>query len=219
MGTPNTDGIDTSRHQTLSITSKFPPLTFAMHKVSEGRSWGDPELREFATMYRNSPQIKHVGFYHYMRSDTPAGDQALNFINKFEKVCGYLLPGEFIVLDWERDSAGGIAKVSEVEAWCTVIGEWLKAKGYKDAHNRIGVYSAPWVTGFSTWRKRNPTKALFLANYRTNRLLPFNGWSESAKWNASVWQWTSSGVVGGIANRVDVNHVFNWSWFRWLETA
>ena len=215
MATPNTDGIDTARYQILN-GKPLPPLTFAMHKVSEGRSYGDGTLQKFATVYRNSPQIKHVGFYHFLRSDVPAGDQVLNFINKFEKVCGYLLPGEFIVCDWERDSAGGTAKLSELEAWCNAVAGWLTSKGYADAHNRIAVYSAPWVPGFTTWRQRNPKKALFLANYRTNRLLPFNGWSESKRWDATVWQWTSSGLVSGISNRVDVNQVNNWSWFDWL---
>ena len=204
MATPNTDGIDTSHYQSLTTTD-LPRLTFAMHKATEGASYKDPTLGKFISRYRSSA-VKHVGFYHFLRAGDPDG-QAANFISTVKNV-GFD-PGDFWVVDWERAGDGKSASPVEVDRFRRKVGAVF-------GESCGAVYSAPWVSGFAQWRKANPKVAFFLANYRTSKLLPFNGWSKSARWDATAWQWTSKGRVTGIAGRVDLNHVFKPAWFSKL---
>jgi hypothetical protein len=215
MATPNTDGIDSSHHQDLT-GAPLPELTFAIQKVSQGPAFRDPDLKQMATFYRTSPQVKHVGFYHYM-DDAPAGAQVLNFIKTFEETCGYLLPGEFFMVDWERftyKDRTGFAKRSEVAAFITVLTEYLKGKGYKDARNRIVMYSAPWVPGFTLWRVGNPLDPFIYPNYNLSG--KGSGWIYSKILRADVWQWTSTLRLAAFTGNVDGNHILNWSYFDWL---
>ena len=225
MATPRTDGIDTSHYQDLSFdTGPLPALKFAMHKVSEGGRYRDPDLFDFTTRYRNSPQVEHVGFYHWLRSDWSVEAQVQNFLGALGSTVGGVLAGEFVVIDWERTyvKAGAVTKgvigrnltralpdptPADVEKFRAAVAGFLGDK------NRVAVYSAPWVNGFTAWRKANPHTPLFLANYRTNKLLPFNGWAESERWNATAWQWSSSAQVPGIVGRCDVNQARDYGWF------
>lgn len=208
MATPQLDGIDTSHYQGLTGTP-LPPLTFAMHKASEGARGRDETLPQFLGRYRASSQVAHVGAYHWLRSDSPVDAQAENFLAAVG-TAGGLQPGEFAVCDWERTKGLADPTPQAVERWCGLVGAEI-------GRHRVAVYSAPWVTGFATWWARNRAAALFLANYRTNRLLPWNGWSESARWAATAWQWSSTGRVPGIAGNCDMNHVWRPSWFAALN--
>lgn len=208
MPTPRIDGIDTSHYQALT-PAPLPALTFAMHKASEGVSYQDPTLSMFTMRYRTSKQVAHVGFYHFLRSDSSAVSQFVNFSKAITSVGG-LHDGEFVCLDWERDSTGRIADPQAVEAWVSL------AQQAWGAH-KVAVYSSPVVTGFNTWRFRNPTVALFLPNYRTSPLMPGNGWAAAKTHNATAWQWSSTQQASGIAGRVDVNHVFDPAWFARLS--
>jgi hypothetical protein len=210
MAPPRLDGIDTSHWQTLT-GAPLPNLVFAMHKASEGRSYHDPTMPKFTAYYRASASVKHVGFYHFLRSDSSAAEQAKNFIDAVQGVGG-LKPGEFWVCDWERDNLGGFASVATVVEFCRLVSAVFgKTKG--------AVYSAPWVTGFKEWRFNNPHTALFLANYRTSPLLPNNGWAVSAQTGAVAWQYTGKGKTPGIAGNCDQNMVMQPAWFAALTPA
>lgn len=216
MATPRLDGIDTSHYQRLDMVRPLPKLKFAMHKVSEGGRYRDPTLFDFTTRYRNDPSVEHVGFYHWLRSDWTVEAQVENFLGALQAKVGGVLSGEFVVIDWERTykTVGGKQVAlpdptpTMVETFRTQVAGFLGGD-----KNRVAVYSAPWVTGFRTWRASNPNTPLFLANYRTNKLLPFNGWAESERWNATAWQWTSSGQVPGIVGRCDLNQARDYGWF------
>lgn len=222
MTTPRLDGIDTSHWQ--RITGRQPPLRFAIHKVSEGAKYQDPTFGQFVAHYRAQPHIANTGGYHWLRSDASVSSQVGNFLDGLRDHGG-LRPGEFAMCDWERtyvnttERQGAIMRKirkaipdptpEDVELWCHLVGGEL-------GHEAVAVYSAPWVTGFARWRSRNPHRALFLANYRTSKLLPYNGWSESVRWNATAWQYSSDGPVQGIGGRCDMNFVWQPEWFAAL---
>jgi hypothetical protein len=106
------------------------------------------------------------------------------------------------MLDWERSDGLPIPSVAQVEEW--LMKAWVHWPG------RIAVYGAEWVTGFIEWRNRNPEFPLWYANY--NLTDPVNGGAaECARWNADIWQWSSSQPVPGVNDPTcDMNHVFNW---------
>lgn len=202
--TPNLDGIDTSRYQRFSGAA-LPSLTFAIHKATEGIRYRDATYPTFIATYRAAPQIRHVGAYHWLRSDSSAVAQAVHFL-----ATARLRAGEFAVIDWESTPGIPDPTPEQVEQFRGVLNEELGA-------HRVMVYSAPWVRGFPEWRKAHPDVALCLANYRTNRLLPHNGWAESARWGATVWQWTGKGSTPGIVGYCDQNHVWRPEWFAALN--
>lgn len=210
MTRPNLDGIDTSRYQEFD-GNPLPALTFALHKATEGDGYRDKTMPAFIARYRASRQIRHVGFYHWLRSDSSIDEQAAHFIATVRSVGG-LLDGEFAMCDWERTKGIPDPAPFAVERWCWLVGEAF-------GHHRVAVYSAPWVDGFTAWRQRNPGVAFFLANYRTSQLLPGNGWSVSRKWDATAWQWSGSGRCPGISGDCDLNHVWRPEWFAALNTT
>lgn len=193
---------DTSHWQTLT-GQRLTPATFALHKASQGRSYKDPTLAKFLTAYR-AAGFKWVGAYHYITTTAPVPDQFANYC------AAITAPGvpavDFHVIDWERDEAKSIATVEDVEAFC-----WLLAG--KFGGQRVAVYSSDWVTGFARWRSRNPGVALFYANYNTRNDVAYGGWQECARYDATVWQWTSTGTDPAFTGGIDLNAVLKPGWF------
>jgi len=202
--TPNLDGIDTSRYQRFT-GAPLPALTFAIHKATEGVKWQDPTYPQFVAAYRATPHIRHVGAYHWLRSDSSGASQAEHFLRAAQ-----LRAGEFAVIDWERTPDRPDPTPAQVEQFRGVVAAVL-------GEHRVMVYSAPWVRGFKEWRQSHPQVAFCLANYRTSRLLPFNGWAESARWDATAWQYTCRGTTPGIQGHCDQNHVWKPEWFAALD--
>lgn len=206
--TPRLDGIDTSRYQSFT-GANLPPLTFAIHKATEGRAYRDKTMPGFLGTYRAEPQIEHTGTYHWLRSDSPIEAQAENYLTCMATVGGFQ-PGEFAMIDWERTEGIPDPAPEMVERFRLLVAAEI-------GEHRVAVYSAPWVSGFKAWRAAHPEVAFVLANYRTNRLLPFNGWAESARWDATAWQWTGKGSTPGIYGHCDQNHVWKPEWFAALN--
>lgn len=211
MATPRLDGIDTSHWQGISGTQ--PPLTFALHKASEGGGYKDPTLSKFIAHYRAQPHIQRVGFYHWLRSDSSIESQYTNFVTAVEAV-GFR-KGDFVMIDWERSSkkVNGVT-IPIPDPSVEMVEKFTALLRNRFGSNVVAVYSAPWVTGFSSWRTRNPSVPLVLANYRTSKLLPNNGWTQSRRWNATAWQWTGKGNTPGISGHCDQNMVLDFTWFK-----
>ena len=205
MPTPTLTGIDTSHYQAFN-GAPLPALTFAVHKASQGASYKDPTLPAFIARYRGT--VAHPGFYHYIEPPTigSAGAQVDNLAAAIDNVGG-LHDGEFVLLDWERGSNGVIPDLNTVAAITLLcIARW--------GDQRLMMYTNRRMTepAFSKWRAQFPTVAICLANTRTSRLMPNNGWAECAALGATVWQY-GSGPVQGFTGTVDWDMVLKPAWF------
>lgn len=206
MPTPAGRNRDTSHWQTLTGKPLTPNL-FDLHKASQGRSYKDPTLAKFTTAYR-AAGTKWVGAYLYLTTTATAQQQVDNYVAAISAAGVATI--DFVVVDWERDEKGAVPPVSMVEEVCGLLDARFGA-------NRVAVYSSDWVTGFSAWRTRNPGRALFYANYNTSADKPTGGWQECARWDATVWQWTSTGTDPAFTGGIDLNHVLKPAWFDGLD--
>jgi hypothetical protein len=201
MPTPNLDALDI--HDVYQpITDWFAATRYRMMTCKVGEGIGRPRpggLNYFRQFRAFGVPLR--GVYFWIRSDSLIVDQVSRL---FEAIglLGGLQPGEFIQLDWE--TTPGIPNVSVAQ-----VEEFLRLVDVRYP-NRTIVYGSDWVPGFTTWRTRNPDRLVWYANYNLGTST-LGGWAESVAWDATVWQWTSSARVPGIANRVDANHVHNWS--------
>ena len=194
-------GIDISNHQDRIDWSrvKADGIGFAYIKATEGVGFVDPKLNAFASGAEEAG-IPH-GFYHFARPDTHSGTSTQTVIGDAEAEAdaflsvafptrGDLLPA----LDLETGGLGARLLVSWVKAWLNRVTE------------RTGVapilytYPAFWsqmgnTTQFGSFR-------LWIANYgvASPHLPP--GWK-----SYTIWQYTSSGTVPGIAGMVDLDRL------------
>ncbi|MFL5675348.1 MAG: glycoside hydrolase family 25 protein, partial [Chloroflexota bacterium] len=141
-----------------------------------------------------------VGAYHFALPDANAGDavaEADHFVDTAAPASGDLIP----VLDLER--SGGLSSTN-LTAW---VRAWLDR-----VDQRVGVkaviYCSPtfWKNymGDTTWFANNGYDMLWVAHWTTasDPTVPGGAWGANG-W--TFWQYTSSGVVPGIAGRVDLN--------------
>lgn len=201
MTTPRNDGLDLSNHQAPAeiVWSQVPLYPLMAHKATEGRTFRD---RLFVDRWRLFGERGHRwrGAYHWIRSDSPMAAQVANFTATIE-AAGWdqLRPGEFIQLDWE--TTPGIPNVTPA-----MVDEWLDLCRARWG-DRVIVYSSGWVPGFQEWRKANPGVPLWYAAYPATpaQEVSFRGTVE--RYEATIWQWTSTASVPGIAEGVDANEV------------
>jgi len=141
-----------------------------------------------------------IGAYHFAQPDASAGDaraEADHFVDTATPASGDLLP----VLDLER--SGGLSQTALI----TWVRDWLDR-----VEERLGVraviYCSPnfWTNymGDTTWFANNGYSVLWVAHWTTaaDPTVPGGAWGANG-W--TFWQYTSSGVVPGIAGRVDLN--------------
>lgn len=198
--TPNSDGPDISHHNPVADWDAIPQYRLFSTKATEGRGFVSPTFHEnWEQMRRRAFQYR--GCYHWVRSDSPMKDQVANLARALD-AHGGLQDGEFIQLDWETTPGIPNVTVNDIEWWITLAEQHWPG--------RIIVYGSDWVPGFSQWRLRNPATPVWYANYNTSDRST-GGWNESKIWAATVWQWTSSAPIPGIADATcDMNHVFHW---------
>jgi GH25 family lysozyme M1 (1,4-beta-N-acetylmuramidase) len=141
-----------------------------------------------------------IGAYHFAQPDASPGDgaaEADHFVDTANPAQGDLLP----VLDLER--SGGLSQAA--------LTDWVR--GWLDrVEERVGVraviYCSPnfWKNymGDTTWFANNGYEVLWVAHWTTaaGPTVPGGAWGANG-W--TFWQYTSNGVVPGIAGRVDLN--------------
>ena len=141
-----------------------------------------------------------AGAYHFAQPDATVGDaqaEADHFVDTATPASGDLLP----VLDLER--SGGLSQTALV----TWVKDWL-ARVQERTGVRAVIYCSPnfWTTymGDTTWFANNGYAVLWVAHWTTAAAptVPGGAWGANG-W--TFWQYTSSGVVPGIAGRVDLN--------------
>ena len=181
-------GIDVSHHQTgLSVAAAHDSgHKFVVAKATEGRSWKDTQFSTF----RRQAEAAGLLFagYHFLRSDSPVADQAVNAFN----AVGSEVP---LILDVER-SGVSTPHMGHVEAF---------AKAYKGNLSQL-LYYPEWywletrgnLNGWDLWE----------SSYGVNDGV-YPG-DDSIKWTykggqAQVLQFTSAGRIPGYPGDVDRN--------------
>lgn len=221
---PRVDAIDIARYQIVTDEAAIQTYPLMTCKGSEGTSYKDATrvnwLRIFAAV--NAP-IR--GMYHWVRSDSTMAAQVNNIADCYRQAGalnnGVLAPGWIVQLDWERtySTIGGVRTLIRD---CTVaeIEQWIDIADATFGPGRVVTYASDWVPGFYEWRRRNPDKPVWYANYR---LVDdsIGGKQECARYDACLWQWSSQVMVPGIdtASRpgIDVSQILKWE--QLYETA
>lgn len=169
---------------------------FAFLKSSEGVGYEDPCWKRNWAAARDAGIVR--GAYHFARVSREIEADARAEADWMLKVVGEPEAGDLPpALDIEWDQRADGISASEIVEWCSTFLEHVEA--------RIG--RAPLVyTGPSFWRYR-------LA--KTDALQRFPLWEASyteapqpkplGDWRWTFWQFTSKGVVPGIAGKVDTN--------------
>ncbi len=194
------EGIDVSHWQNAIdwVAVRGAGKSFAYVKASEDTDFVDPL---YATNRAAAEAVGIVvGAYHFAQPDIAAGDgaaEADHFVDTATPQKGELLP----VLDLER--TGGLSTAA--------LTTWVR--NYLDRiEQRLGVraviYCSPnfWKNymGDTTWFANNGYEVLWVAHWTTasDPTVPGGAWGANG-W--TFWQYTSDGVVPGIAGRVDLN--------------
>jgi GH25 family lysozyme M1 (1,4-beta-N-acetylmuramidase) len=196
MPAPRADGPDISHYQTLTGAAPDPSWTVWSHKVTEGRSYKDPTFDARWIWFRQMG-FKYRGAYHWVRSDSSMADQVANLKRAIDKHGG-LRVGEFIQIDWETTPnipPLSYAQIQEFQDRVEAI--WP---------GRAIMYTSDWVPNFLPWRNSNPDYPLWYANYNVGTTST-GGWAECERWEADVWQYTSSYTHPCMTARFDMNHV------------
>jgi len=141
-----------------------------------------------------------VGAYHFAQPDASPGDAAAeadHFVDTAKPAAGDLLP----VLDLER--TGSLSPML-LTAW---VRDYLAR-----VQERLGVHAVIYCSpnfwknnmGDTTWFANNGYQVLWIAHWTTasGPTVPGGAWGA---YGWTFWQYTSSGVVPGIAGRVDLN--------------
>src|SRR3954452_1229763 len=146
-----------------------------------------------------------LGAHHSATPASSSGDggaEADHFVDTAKPASGDLLP----VLDLER--SGGLSQTALI----TWVRDWLDRVEERTGVRAV-IYCSPnfWKTymGDTTWFANNGYEVLWVAHWTTasDPTVPGGAWGANG-W--TFWQYTSSGVVPGIAGRVDLNR-FNGS--------
>jgi GH25 family lysozyme M1 (1,4-beta-N-acetylmuramidase) len=203
-------GIDVSHYQgSINWSSvKAAGISFAWIKATEGTTYKDDT---FNTNYVNAYNAKVIrGAYHFARPDVSGGAaQATYFASNGGawSADNLTLPG---VLDIEG-SCYGLSQTS-IRTWISDFYNTYKSRTGRD----IVIYTSPswWNSCTGSWNGMAAKSPLWDAHWTTaaSPTLPggFSAWT--------VWQYTSSGSVGGVSGAVDRDK-FNGTAARLLALA
>jgi GH25 family lysozyme M1 (1,4-beta-N-acetylmuramidase) len=194
------EGIDVSHWQNaidwLAVAASGK--TFSYIKASEDIDFVDQNYATNRAAANAAGLV--VGAYHFAQPDASAGDAAAeadHFVDTAQPVAGDLLP----VLDLER--TGSLSP--------TVLTAWVRDYLAR-VQERLGVHAVIYCSpnfwknymADTTWFANNGYQVLWVAHWTTasDPTVPGGAWGANG-W--TFWQYTSSGVVPGIAGRVDLN--------------
>jgi len=206
MPTPNADGPDIARrYQTITgppdpawrlFTTKWCEGSQSEHLSGAWRQHWD-----VMRAWHSEGLVRWIGGYHWLRSDSTPRAQA-EFALRLIDGQGGLRPGELWQIDWEPTRGIPLITADQVIEYQTILRQEL---GERDI-----VYSSDWIgPEFFRWRKARPNDVYWHANYNTGTSSS-GGWAEIERFDADVWQWTSSFRHPSIDNGsdgFDMNHV------------
>lgn len=190
----NPEGIDVSGWQGgINWSSvRGAGIEFSWMKATEGLSYKDPTFSANYTNAYNAGVIR--GAYHYARPDASGGAAQADYFASNGGAWSrdnLTLPG---VLDIEGTCYG--YSQAGMRQWVLDFYNKYKARTGRD----VVIYTSPswWNTCTGGWNGMAALSPLWVANWTTgNPSIPagFPSWT--------VWQYTSTGAVGGVAGNVD----------------
>jgi len=187
------DGVDVSHYQgivdwaAVRAACARPDFAIAAWKVTQGIRTVD------ATAARNRADAATAGFryrfgYHWLSPNIDAVAQARWFLANFQGIAD----GEGVIVDAEE---AGITP-NQVLAFCQTI-EGTTGRP-------CAVYTGIHVAGGAIWndsRIFNGERIRWIAAYVSEARVR----AACQPYGFDIWQWSSSGVVPGVAGRCDVN--------------
>ncbi|GAB2448843.1 lysozyme [Streptomyces incanus] len=212
--TDGVQGIDVSHWQgAINWTSvRNSGIQFAWMKATEGTGHKDPSFNTNYPAAHNAGVIR--GAYHFALPNASNGATQANY---FASSGGgwsrdnLTLPG---VLDIEHNPYGAMCyglSTTQMRTWIDDFHTTYKSRTGRDAV--IYTTASWWNTCTGNWTGMSAKSPLWVAHWTTTSpTLPsgFPTWT--------VWQYTSTGSVGGVAGTVDRNQ-FNGSRDRLLALA
>lgn len=198
------------------VVGDWPLLAVKFTEGVQYRSWWSSARDDFLRMRERAQAGRHrwICGYHVLRADFAVSDQVAHFLDAWDQVGG-MQQGEFYQLDWEAWTYAS-PEVATSRAARRFVDEMNAAVGGV----RGITYSSDWLPDstldsdslaeFIEWRIENPATdeaaGLWYANYNTGQG-PSDGPAEVAKYEADIWQWTSTATATGFLDPVDLNEV------------
>lgn len=189
----NPNGTDTSHYQTIRSYSAVVDsgIEWWAHKCSEGIRYKDPTYRPFIKG-TDDLDLKYRLSYHWLKPGNNK-EQITNLKNSFDRSTGLMIDAE----------ETGISE-SQTYDFCRMAEDLFQKPA--------AVYTGAYVAGGAIWKSKrifNGTRPRVFAAY-TNYL--------KARWHArpynwDVWQYSSTGIIPGIIERVDLDRVYNFEIF------
>lgn len=165
-------------------------------KATQGKKYVDKKMLDHAE--RALKAGKMIGFYHFYDLSASPEEQAQHFI---DTVSHYLYKA-ILVLDWESDAVK--------------LGVDYAKRFLDYVQKQTGVlpliYMSQSVVKSHDWSKVKNNYGLWVARYNITLgdVKPWSTWA--------LWQYTSTGVIDGIAGKVDISKV-NMSESAWHRYA
>ncbi|MFC9247703.1 lysozyme [Streptomyces sp. NPDC057136] len=214
MDTSGVQGIDVSHWQgAINWGSvKAAGIDFAYVKATEGTSYKDTRFSANYTGSYNAGLIR--GAYHFARPNASNGaTQAAYFAGSgggWSKD-GKTLPG---VLDIEHNPSGAMCyglSTTQMRTWVNDFYNTYKARTTRD----VVIYTTAswWNTCTGNWTGMSTKSPLWVAHWGTSSPTIPSGFPT---W--TIWQYSATGRVGGVAGDVDRNK-FNGTMTRLLALA
>lgn len=184
--------IDISHHQgEIDFKKVKKTIDCVIMKATQGLSFIDHKFQENRTKARAEGIL--VGVYHFAD-----GNDAIKEATHFLKTVGKMLPGEFLVLDYE-------IHLSNPDLWCSTFLNFV----FKETGLKPLIYiNSSTANGFSWSKTIKGGYGLWIANYGANDgkmgKVPTIG-----KFPMYVlWQYTSRATINGITGFVDMNDTY-----------
>ena len=181
-------GIDVSAYNDVNYSiAKDNGVQAVVIKATEGVNWIDSGLY---TNYSNAKAagIEHIGFYHFMSEATDPSQQARDFYNSIKSLQYDIKP----CLDIETNNRDRSSY--EITNRCLeFINEFENISGQK-----VMIYSGAYFAK-DNLDERIKNSPLWVASYGTEPI--------ETGFNTVVgWQYTETGIIGGVNGYVDVNN-------------
>lgn len=185
---------------------------FVFIKATEGVGYVDPQFERNWRIAGAAGLIR--GAYHFARVSRSESveEDARAEATWFARTVGTLIPGDLPpVLDIEWDKRASGIKAKDVVAWCHVFLETLE-----ELTGRVPIV----YTGVNFWRhkllksREFDRYPLWLVQY-TSKPRPHKplvhedaDGNVAWEWKATFWQWSHTGPVAGVGDKVDENFFF-----------
>jgi lysozyme len=189
MSSAHLTGIDVSKWQGVVNWKQVQQagMAFAFARATYGTSEVDSSFKDNWEGMKEAGIVR--GAYHFFLAAEDPARQAEFFIN----TVGSLDPGDLPpVIDVESDSGVSSNLVADVQTWLDAVAKGLGRTPI--------IYTAPsyWNANMNGDFGNYP---LWVAEYGVAEPKAVSGWTS---W--TLWQYSSTGKVGGVSNSVDLDY-------------